>query len=71
MRQQDNRKGGELRRGTKGCGSRSTSTTLAMVFKLAEQAQKHWLRLNNHQLLLYLVKGVKFVDSVMQKEKGA
>jgi transposase-like protein len=50
---------------TKGCGSRTA--TLMMVFKLAEQAEKHWRRLNAHKLILVLLEGGKFVDGVLQK----
>lgn len=34
---------------TKGCGSRTA--TLTMVFKLAEQAEKHWIKLNKNILI--------------------
>ncbi len=50
---------------TKGCGSRTA--TLMMVYKLAEQAEKHWRRLNAHQLILTLIEGGKFVDGELQK----
>ena len=50
---------------TKGCGSRMA--TLTMVFKLAEQAEKHWRRLNAHKLILTLVQGGKFVDGILEK----
>lgn len=50
---------------TKGCGSRTA--TLTMVYKLAEQAEKHWRRLNAHQLILTLLEGGKFVDGVLEK----
>lgn len=50
---------------TKGCGSRTA--TLMMVYKLAEQAEKHWRRLNAHQLILTLLEGGKFVDGVLAK----
>jgi len=45
---------------TKGCGSRTA--TLTMVYKLAEQAEKHWRRLNAHELILKVIEGVRFVD---------
>jgi transposase-like protein len=45
---------------TKGCGSRTA--TLMMVYKLAEQAQKHWRRLTAHELILKVVEGARFVD---------
>ena len=47
-------------RQTKGCGSRSA--TMAMVYKLVIEAQKHWRRLNGHGLLLKVIEGVPFVD---------
>jgi len=45
---------------TKGCGSRNT--TLSMVFKLAETAQKKWRRLRGFRLLADVITGVKFKD---------
>jgi len=48
---------------TKGCGSRVA--TLTMVFKLVEQAEKHWRRMNGHALILKLLEGVKFTDGIM------
>jgi putative transposase len=50
---------------TKGCGSRIA--TLTMVYKLAEQAEKHWRRLNKHEYLTLVIQGVQFVDGVMAK----
>lgn len=50
---------------TKGCGSQSA--TLMMVFKLAEQAQKHWRRLNKHEYVALLIQGSRFVDGELQK----
>ena len=50
---------------TKGCGSRTA--TLTMVYKLAEQAEKHWRRLNAHQLILTLIQGGRFEDGVLKK----
>lgn len=52
-------------RQTKGCGSRSA--TLTMVFKLATQAEKHWRRLNGHQLIEKVIQGVRFVDGTLEK----
>jgi putative transposase len=48
---------------TKGCGSRSA--TLTMVYKLVEQAQKHWRKLNAHKLILKLIEGATFTDGVL------
>ena len=47
-------------RRTKGNGSRQAC--LAMVFKLAESAQKSWRRLNRHELIQDLIAGVTFTD---------
>lgn len=46
----------------KHCGSRKT--TLAMVFKLAEAAQKKWQRLRGYKLLAEVFEGVKFKDGI-------
>jgi len=45
---------------TKGAGSRSAC--LAMVFKLAQAAERKWRRLNGHQLLGDVIRGVQFKD---------
>ena len=47
-------------RQTKGCGSRNA--TMMMVYKLADQAQKHWHRLHGHKLIELVVQGVEFQD---------
>jgi transposase-like protein len=47
---------------TKGPGSRDAG--LAMVFKLAEQAQKRWRRLNGSELLPEVIEGVQFIDGI-------
>lgn len=52
-------------RQTKGCGSRKA--TLMMVFKLAEQAEKHWKRLNGYDLISQVIEGVKFKDGEIVK----
>jgi hypothetical protein len=39
-------------------------TTLAMVFKLADAAQKSWRRLNGHVHLPKIILGVKFADGI-------
>lgn len=49
---------------TKGSGSRRTS--LAMMFKLAQSAQKRWRKLNGHLKIIPLLEGKKFVDGVQQ-----
>jgi putative transposase len=45
---------------TKGCLSRQTA--LAMVFKLAKSAERHWRRLNGPDRLGQLIEGVRFRD---------
>lgn len=47
---------------TKGPGSRQAG--LAMVFKLVEQAQKRWRRLNGSELLCDVIEGIQFVDGL-------
>jgi transposase-like protein len=49
-------------RQTKGCGSRAA--TLAMVFKLAREAEKSWRRLNGYELIDKVIRGVRFADGV-------
>ncbi len=53
-------------RQTKGCGSRQT--TLMMVYKLAREAEKRWRRLNGHQLIVKVLRGVRFVDGEAQAD---
>ena len=45
---------------SKGCGSRETY--LAMVFKLTQQAQGRWRRINAPNLVKHVVAGVAFVN---------
>jgi putative transposase len=52
-------------RRTKGNGTRRTS--LAMMFKLAQAAQKRWRHLNGQKQLDFLLKGRVFVDGVLQE----
>jgi transposase-like protein len=47
---------------SKGC--LSNKTALAMIFKLAEAAEKTWRRLDGHNLLTKLILGVKFADGI-------
>jgi transposase-like protein len=47
-------------RRTKGNGSRAAC--LAMVFKLAQAAERHWRRLNGHSYLEDVIRGVRFID---------
>ena len=49
-------------RRTKGSGSRVAC--LAMVFKLAEAAEKKWRRLNGAELVRDVVDGVQFKDGI-------
>jgi putative transposase len=51
-------------RKTKGNGTRRAS--LAMMFKLAQSAQKRWRRLNGHGQLTYLLQGDTFIDGIRQ-----
>ena len=51
-------------RRTKGNGTRRAS--LAMMFKLAQSAQKRWRRLNGHALILPLLQGKTFQDGLLQ-----
>jgi predicted nucleic acid-binding OB-fold protein len=39
-----------------------------MVYKLIEQAEKHWRRLNKSELITLVIHGVEFVDGVIKKE---
>ena len=54
---------------TKGCGSRIA--TLTMVFKLAQEASKNWLRLKGYRLILKVLDGKKFIDGEIGKEVAA
>jgi putative transposase len=45
---------------TKGCLSRQTA--LAMVFKLAKSAERHWRRLDGSERLAQVIEGVEFRD---------
>ena len=51
-------------RRTKGCGTRKAS--LAMMFKLAQAAQKSWRRLNGHEYIPLLFQGKTFVNGLLQ-----
>ena len=54
-------------RRTKGSGSRGAC--LAMVFKLAQIAQRGWRRLNGAGLIVKLLDGHRFVDGITQKKE--
>src|SRR5499433_1075423 len=47
---------------SKGC--LSNKTALAMIFKLAEAAERNWRRLNGHNQLPKIIIGVKFTDGI-------
>ncbi len=47
---------------SKGC--LSNKTALAMIFKLAEAAEKSWRRLDGHNQLPKLIQGIKFADGI-------
>jgi len=49
---------------TKGSGTRRTS--LAMMFKLAQSAEKRWRRLNGHQQIVHLLAGRTFKNGTLQ-----
>src|SRR5690625_3990012 len=51
------------------CGSRDT--TLAMVFKLLETAQKRWNRLHGFTLLALVINNVKFQDGIQVEGASA
>ena len=53
---------------TRNCGSRNT--TLAMVYKLLQSAQKCWNRLQGFQLLTLVVNNVKFQDGEQVMEQS-
>ena len=45
-------------------GYLSNKTALAMIFKLAEAAEKSWRRLDGHNQLPKLILGVRFADGI-------
>ena len=47
---------------SKGC--LSNKTVLAMIFKLAEAAERSWRRLEGHNQLLKVILGIKFADGI-------
>jgi putative transposase len=56
-------------RRTKGSGSRMAS--LAMVFKLAREAEKHWRRLNGTEMIVHVIEEKEFKDRVLTKGAAA
>jgi putative transposase len=51
-------------RTTRSKGCLSNKTALAMIFKLAQAAEKHWYRLRGHNQLPKVILGVKFSDGI-------
>ena len=49
-------------RQTKGCGSRIA--TLTMVYKLGREMEKHWRRIQSHQLIEKVMAGISFIDGI-------
>jgi putative transposase len=49
-------------------GNATRAATLAMVFQLCREAEKHWRRLNGYKLIPKVMKGVVFIDGI---EKAA
>jgi transposase-like protein len=56
-------------RTTKSKNYGSRATTLAMVLKLMETAQKRWHRLRGYNLLADVITGVKFRDDIKQEQQ--
>ena len=50
---------------TRNCGSRET--TLSMVFKLAQSAEKRWRKLKGYKLLGDVVQGIRFKDGIREQ----
>jgi putative transposase len=53
---------------SKGC--LSNKTALAMIFKLAEAAEKSWRRLDGHNQLSKVIHGVRFADGIEIKSQA-
>jgi putative transposase len=53
---------------SRNCGSRDT--TLAMVFKLMEVAQRRWIKIRGFNLLTLVINNVKFVNGVQVSERS-
>ena len=53
---------------TRNCGSRET--TLSMVFKLLQSAQKRWKKIKGFNLLTLVVNNVEFKDGIEVSEKS-
>ena len=50
---------------TRNCGSRET--TLSMIFKLAQSAEKRWRKLRGYKLLGDVVQGIRFKDGIREQ----
>jgi len=50
---------------TRGCETRMA--TLAMVFKLALEAQRIWKKIKGYQFIPFVLKNMKFVDGILGK----
>jgi len=53
---------------TRNCGSRDT--TLAMIYKLMESAQKRWNKIQGFKLLTLVVNNVEFKDGIQKEESS-
>ena len=49
-------------------GGVSRGTIVSMVFKLGQSAERGWLRLRGYRRLGDVMRGVKFIDGVSEKE---
>jgi len=52
-------------------GNGSQSACLAMVFKLVQSAEKRWRRFNDHQHMLDVIAGIRFIDGIKENEFAA
>lgn len=56
-------------RQTKGCGSRAA--TLALVYKLGRECERKWRRLNRHELVDKVIRGIVFHDGLELIQQAA
>jgi len=49
----------------------SASTVLSMAFQLCRCAQKRWIKLHHPERLAEVIRGVKFVDGIVEKRIAA
>jgi hypothetical protein len=42
-----------------------------MTYKLAREAERRWRRLNGHQLIVKIFRGIKFKDGIEQPAEAA